>query len=475
MSNDDKFYGGLRVGAAGASAPTGSGAATPPLTAARTIHVDSALGNDGTGDGSAARPYATLARAWAERLTYGELRAALTVQLHGVGPYTLTAMGASVCDVNGYFIIRGDDAADTVAVTSTFTGDLSTTTFAVPATAGLGNDTHKGKFLVVTSGACNGMRALILSNTDTVIQLSEASVRSVFGAIVNGDTFQIRTPGTVINAPAVPTGTPPPGSLDWAGGANPSGYLFGGSALRHMFVNVSFTGSPIYFRQSAIALLGCKSVASLNYYRSSVSYGGIANSFVLGIGADAVTNLLAGYGVSTSGQTGTSNGNSIYIIALYTTGLVFLGYGDYCIWNGGRLDGQLFVTAGRFECFASGLTQVSKPMTVSNGGQMAINGGTWVFALTAGSCLDLQTGALVRLNTSPTVSGGTSDVAGYGVLARSGAKMCFQNRVPVLTGGTPGADLKAENTAAIALATLSANGQSTLDAATQAIIMRVAT
>jgi hypothetical protein len=57
-----------------------------PLIADRTVHVNSVTGNDTTGDGSSGLPWQTLARAWVDRLTYGDLRAVYTIQLHGVDP-----------------------------------------------------------------------------------------------------------------------------------------------------------------------------------------------------------------------------------------------------------------------------------------------------------------------------------------------------------------------------------------------------
>lgn len=108
-----------------------------PLTSARTVHLDAATGSDTTGDGSSAHPWQTLAKAWADRLTYGELRAVYTIQLHGVGPYTMPAFGASLCGDSGFFMIKGDPLVDVSIVTGTFTGDLNTTSYAVGTSPGL--------------------------------------------------------------------------------------------------------------------------------------------------------------------------------------------------------------------------------------------------------------------------------------------------------------------------------------------------
>ena len=449
------------------------------LTVDRTIHVDSAAGSD-SNDGSAALPFATLARAWTERLTYGELRAKLIVQLHGVGPYTMPVMGASVCGVGGYFILRGDETVDVVAATGTFTGDVSTSTFVVNTSAGLGSDTKARKFLYITSGNCNGVRSTILANTDTTLSLPLADWRTTLGAIANGDTFAIKTPGTVINIPATASGQTNPGFVNCTGGGYPSGAVVGNTPQRHWVIGISFTGATAHNKESALLVAGCTfTTARFQYYRCSVTIGGLANGNALGVGADSKTDMLTGYGVGTDSGSLFATGSHTLLCGYASSSFATFGsgsIGDETIFNGVRFDLFSTVNGGRVEGFSSSLNIIKSTITVMQGGQLIMNAGRWTFAVTSGDCVLAQDAGLVVLTTAggAVFTGGTSAGSGYGLRAISGGKIICQNFLPTLTGGTLNNDIKAESTAAIANATLGSNGTSTLDAVTQAIVMRVA-
>jgi hypothetical protein len=458
MSNDDKFYGGLRVGAAGASAPTGSGAATPPLTAARTVHVDSALGND-LGDGSAALPFATLARAWAERLTYGELRAKLVIQLHGVGPYTMPVMGASVCGNGGYFILQGDAAAEVIAFSGTLTGNLAG--FVVGSSAGLGVDTYKGDCIKITSGVLTGARVMIVSHTDTALTLAYTDVWTTLGATANGDTYTISRPGTVINLVDPASGQQDAGCFDWAG-------MFGTYLPRHIISNVTLTKtSSGQFRmvRSAVALVGIKAgaVGLQVTEKSFCAMGTIINGSILGVGADSDTNLLTAWGCSSTGNVIVSGGSTLSGVQ-YRAGGMTVGSSsstdELIVW-GGRFDGATTLSGCWLETFGpGGYVDVRATITLSRLATYRVNNfaATWKFTVTAGDVFRVKEGSTLCIEGVTTkMSGGTSAAAGFAVNCAGGGRCWFQNCAPLLTGGTLNADLHTSNVTA-ANATLAANG-----------------
>jgi hypothetical protein len=347
------------------------------------------------------------------------------------------------------------------------------TGFTIPATAGLGVDTHKGKFLWITSGTCAGTRATILSHTDTVITLALSDFRTAAsGAIVAGDTFQIRVPGSVINCPTPASGVPFSGGYNWVGGTTTAN----NPPIAHLFVNVFFTGSLLKFQTSDVCFLGVTSTCSgIQVFETKLRIGGVPNGSFLGIGANSNTSLLSGYGLSvTAGSFSGASNSQMYILGMYCTIPFFIGsasMSDVCVWGGGRLDGTMLIN-GRFETQGSYNTQISKTLA-SQSGQILLNAGTWTFAVTAGQCLLAQRNAMILITTGVTLSGSTTDAASVAMNAISGSKIILVNRAPTLTG-VGGADIKAESTAAIANASLSANGQSTVDAVTLAAVMRVA-
>jgi hypothetical protein len=187
--------------------------------------------------------------------------------------------------------------------------------------------------------------------------------------------------------------------------------------------------------------------------------------------------LLFGYGLSiTAGSLSSGAISQMLLSGVYSTATILLGgsgMGDECSWLGGRIDGAIQLESGRFETQGTYNTQISKTFTISTCGHMLLNAGTWVFAVTSGQCLFARRNSCIMITTGVTLSGSTSDAASVALNAVSGSKIILINRANPLTG-VASADMKAESTAAVAAASLSANGQSTLDAVTQAIIMRVA-
>lgn len=453
MSADgNKFYGGLSVAPAAGATPA------PLLVADRTIHVDSVLGND-IGDGSSVLPFATRARAWTERLKYGELRAKLIVQYHGVGPYTMTVCGASVCGDNGYYIEQGDPAVDVSIATGTFTGDLNTTTYAIGTSAGLGSDTLKTYFLEITSGNCLGTRTNIVINTDTSITIPNRSWRTTLGAVANGDTFRVYAPGTVVAVNAPASGAEPVGFTNWAGGG--AGLFVLQNGARHIMYNLALSGAgSLAVRTSAVAFVGVRSTMSGTFRiddRATATFGFRADGSILGVGAASATNKLFCCGTSFAGTgsylcTGGSVAAGVYYAGAGGITIGSGSMGDTVVFAGGRHDGTINIASGRFEMSGSTnqYSYFAKTVTVQLRAACLLvtnAGAAVVFAVTSGDCLSVQRDGFVRIDTGGVagLSGGTSDVAGYGIkLSNAGGRVVISG-APTLTGGTAAADIKTTN------------------------------
>jgi hypothetical protein len=389
----------------------------------------------------------------------------------------MPVMQQSHATETGYFIILGDPASDIVAISGTFTGDVNTTTMVVNTSAGLGADTHKGKFLYITSGACSGVRSLILVNTDTSITVPLIDWRTTLGAIANGDTFSIKTPGTVINVPVLVSGQAFPGMHNCTGGGYQSG-VFADAPQRHWIIGCAFTGAGgLAFKRSAIALAGCTFTLQVTGYGCDMLIGGLPNGFPIGVGTDTATNKLLGYGVSTSASVLSTGTSMCFVNGLYSSAGTFTPgatSGDVCYVNGCRLDGSIRINGARVEGYSASTNLISKTIVITRNGFLGLTIGTWTFAVTVGQCLLAQENSTVVITTGVTLSGGTTDAASVAMNAVSAGRIILVNRAPVLTG-VGGADIKAESSAAIDNATLSANGLSTVDAATLAVVMRVLT
>jgi hypothetical protein len=211
-------------------------------------------------------------------------------------------------------------------------------------------------------------------------------------------------------------------------------------------------------------------------YTSDLLIGGITNGFPVGVGTDTATNKLLGYGISTSANVLSSATGMCFVNGLYTSAGTFTpgaASSDVCYINGCRIDGSLRINGPRVESYSASINLISKTLVVTRCGCFVLSTGTWTFAVTSGQCLVAQDNATIIITTGVTLSGGTTDAASVAMNALSGSKIILVNRAPVLTG-VAGADIKAEGSAAIDNGTLSANGLSTVDAATLAVVMRVA-
>lgn len=428
-----------------------------PLIAPRSVFINSSTGSDTTGDGSSAHPWQTLAKGWADRLSYGELRAKYTINLMGVGPYTMPIMGASVCGDSGLFIIQGDPTVDVSIATGTFTGDIVNATHTLPTSAGLGSDTLKTYFLEITSGNCAGARVNINFNTDTSISVACRRWRAL-GAVANGDTFRVYAPGTVINVAAPATGGIYNGLRDWIGGICSAAV----KSQQHIFFNVAFTGAGVFVvSRSAVAFVGVRSTATGLVYFSDgalISFGFRSDSSILLGGAQNADNKLQNCGYSSAGTSTliVQNASTLFSTAYWAGSTVCgsVSIADVIISDGGRYDGAMTINGGRLENYSSvdSYLHVTKTITIIQNGQFTMfcdHGTKVLFAVTAGDCFNLQKGSKLIMQTSsaPGISGGTTDAAGYGIkLLNAGGLVVWNGPAGLtLTGGTPGADVKTTN------------------------------
>jgi hypothetical protein len=360
--------------------------------------------------------------------------------------------------------VFGDPAVDIAVAAGTFTGDLNTTTYTLPTSAGLGVNTLKNAFLEITSGACVGVRSNIVLNTDASITIPFRAWRaSLAVAVASGDTFRVFQPGTVINFAAAATGTIAPGCYDWIGSAEyPLSYASGGVA-RHGFYNLQFSGTQLSTRNAAVQLIGVRATLSIVWFdRSTISAGGPSNGATWGVGASAITNLISSYGLVDTASTFLIGNRSILagVLCVKTSlniGTEIAGEGDIVLQKGGRYEGGITLTGGTFESNGGGntYTYIQGTLTINKGGKLYLFTGTTttskaVFAVTVGSCIDVADSSLVEIVTTGGLSGGTTDAAGYGIRLRAGGGSVLLNGAFTLTGGTLNADVKTAVAAATA-------------------------
>jgi len=439
------------------------GTYTPALDSDITVYVNSSTGSD-TNTGTSAAPFQTLSRAWDERNRYGILRAKFIVQLVGAGPYTVPLMGASVCGTGGAFILRGDTASEVVSYSGTFTGNITASTGVVGTSAGLGTDTHRGKFVRITSGALIGAIFQIGTHTDTTINVLDWTAWASLST-ANGDTFSVFLPGTSISFSPAGSGQPTPCPTDWVGGA--ASVTLQSNPPQHIFFDLAFTLTATFIN-AAVTLIACKSAGSIRVLNSRVLCGYMSNGFALGIGANTLSNLITGAGLSCSNSGGVGyiiDGGSTIAGVLYVgTQTITLGSTsstDYAALRALRAEGQCNVNSGMLELSNGtfGMYRFQRQISVVRGGRARLSSSTapCTFVLTTGSCLRASYGGQIYVEGTG-ITGGTTSASGFGGDATDGGAIYWKNQLPTLTGGTAGADLKVTAVAAVANATLAANG-----------------
>ena len=452
----------------------GYGLRTPAaaLTRARTVYVNSATGNDYTGDGSQARPWATLQRAWIERLQYGELRANFTIQLLGAGPYLLDfPMGASVCGAGGRLLILGDPAAYNINDSGTATGDM--VNFVIPTNASIaGNNYH---FLRFTSGNCAGAYFQTVETLANSIEVANNTARTALGAIANGDAWQVITPGTRISVPALPvSGTNGFQAIaDWAGEVFGEGFA---TQPGHWFHGIAFEGAGFLRMQRA--------VLGFSLCRFSNAFQAAQGEIYCGLATEQ-TQLPGSNGQRMYGA-GLVCQSSFSVLQAFMRGILstssstsFGGKSNFFSYGGrmGNAGGTIGVSLGaNLEGFGGPAENRILMATLSLSGASTLNVGglgRWRSVVTTGSCLRVMTQALAMIQAA-IWTGGTTDAAGYGVDVRSSGRCVFKNNTPALTGGTAGSDLRTTNVAVAANAALNANGTA-VGNATDALLGEVLT
>lgn len=437
---------------------------TPPLISARTVHVNSATGSDTAGDGSASNPWATVAKAWADRKRFGQLAAVYTMITHGAGPYTMPRMDGSTCIGAGAFVWLGD--TETVVGSGTFAGDLSATTNVVATAAGLGSDVFKYDYIRVTSGALTGAVMQIAFHSDASITVGNSRVRTTAAAaIVNGDTFSIVRPATEVVIPTTTSGAQDPAFADLTGGGPGLVTNLANAGQGHLFYGLRFTGQPVRTTRANCQFGFCRLEAGLQVSGGLVTCGKLPNGSLVGVGPNAKTDLLSGAGVQivTAGSA-IVFGSGILSGDVYCSRSISVGSGssfDQFLLGGGRLDGALSVSLGGFfQPLGSSAEyrRVTATITVTAGGRMVSASQPIVFAVTSGNCVQVRAAGLMRLSGANNLSGGTSDAAGYALDVRGGGTGVFVNSIWTVTGGTAGSDLRTTTTTTAANSVLGSNG-----------------
>lgn len=446
------------------------------LTRQRIVYVNSATGNDNTGQGTQSSPWATLRRAWIERMQYLELRAPFVVQLQGVGPYVMDfPIGASQCSPEGRFIVIGDPLAGVnILQSGTATGDM--VNFVIPTSAIVG--LHPYSWVRFTSGNCSGCMFQLQENGANSITVANNSGRTTNGAIANGDAWQLVEPVTQIQiVGAAPGPEVNPGSINnWTGTFSGTGTLT--IQACHWFYGIRFTGPGVLRTQSGSVGLGfCRVESSAVHQNVQLQCGMLAEQ--TGI-PGAESNRLFGAGAIFNAGCNYVSADVTGVISSSSTS----SYGGQTrfVWAGGRIGNpvvnSVFISGmTTFENFSATSAQqlLLATIDVQGPGPVLRASGTWRSSVTLGSCIRPTRGALVIVDA--TWTGGTTDAAGYGVDVRSGGRCLFRNQTPQLTGGTAGSDLRTTNVPVAAVAALNANGNAVgnaTDALLGEVLARVA-
>lgn len=484
--------GGLRltVNGAGFDAPTGAfsagqfalfdgtqilgAAASGNLTVDTDIYVNSSTGNDAN-NGSVGSPFQTLSRAWTERLKYSELRAKFYIHLVGAGPYDLPLMGNSVIGNGGLFVIEGDLAQKTVAFTGTFTGDISghTSGSTVNTSAGLGVNTHAGKFVRITSGTLIGAEFQIAETTNTSITPINVSPWDG-GSTVNGDTFEVFTPLTVVQTGAITSGLPIPCPTNWRGGY--AGSILNANYPGHVLRNIKITGTAGFRTINADVTFSTVWISSsTKFYGGNISAGNIVNGFPFGVGPNAGNGALAASGIyNNSTQIDIDLGCSVVGIFGQTNGTWNLGTTTPSNYDtlGLLMNGTPTIRGGYMRANSGKAYVVWQKTLTMQPGSLLKQQSQMKFAVTSGDALLVQ-GGTASMESVSNLTGGTTAGAGFGTRCRGPGSVVIYSGLPPLTGGTLNNDIKTDNTAAAANGTLAAAGNALMDPTNGGVIGRI--
>ncbi len=189
MSNDDKFYGGLRVGAAGG----GGGSVAPGAGALRDWYL-SPTGNDNA-NGSISAPWLTLARVQAELNTYSRGSLSMVRLYAAAGTYTACSFDGSAFALGGRFVIQG--LTTTTLLAGTVIAGSTVSVMNTSALGGTNNYSRKWMRRRNQAGVLLDERQ-IGQNTATTI----TPTVSFLSVPATTDTFEIYEPAFVIDGSA---------------------------------------------------------------------------------------------------------------------------------------------------------------------------------------------------------------------------------------------------------------------------------
>lgn len=433
-----------------------------PLFSARTVYVDSATGNDATGRGTAALPWATLGRAWSERQRYSVLRAKFTVQLIGVGPYEMPPMMGSQCEDEGFFVLRGDRAVEVLLATGTATGDMVGNT--IP-TSVLVADAHRNEFLRFTSGVETEGIYQLNANAANSVTVANSWLRFDGAPIVNGDTFEIFRAGTQVQISGG-FGFIRMENLTGVSGAN----LFAEDVGRHVFYDLHFVSpdsSALELHGSQVTFSVCRCDLFVFAVGSSISCG-LLDSEVVGLTGPSSPSrdLILGAGFVAFYMQMVS-GRLVGTLS-WEAGCVLSGGYVYFAWCGGIASGVATLYTAFLEGFGDFCDYlIEETIACVNAQAVCLfnaSSGIWRFAVTSGPCIKVSNGGQLTVVTSD-VTGGTTDAAEAAIDVSGGGRALFRGVSPAITGGTPGSDLRTTNVPIAANAALAVNGSSVAIAA----------
>jgi hypothetical protein len=385
-------------------------------------------------------------------------------------------MGESSADIaTGKFILAGD--TPTVLASGTFTADFVVNTIATSAIGGV--NAWKDAFIEITSGNLSGAILLLTANTANSVTVANKKARATAALpVVNGDTFRIWKPTTEVSAPAV-TATTYPGIYDWSGGGGPSSLATSplGNAVCHFLYRLRFTGNISYLSRSVVCFLACRQENTALYNQNSVQCGVLSNGSAFGT-ANTNNDRLWGAGLVTSSTLILGNTalggvwSPMSTVSMASTG------GNTIYHAGGRIDGggagAFGIDAGSFYNLVDNgnawLALASQFNMLGN--SVSTFAGPGVCTVAAGSCLRASRGAEARFISNFTMTGGTTDPAGFGTDGLNGGRFYYSNLAPVLTGGTANQDVRL-NTIVKANAFFAAAGDAIAEPAFGSFVARI--
>lgn len=457
------------------------GTVKAPLTSDVEYWVDSATGSDSNA-GTQLAPWLTLQRALDEVHKYGELHAQFLAHLVGVGPYTTPQISDLYVGQDGRFELRGDDAARVTLATGTFTGPFDSATCVAPTSAGLGADTYGGRFLRVTSGTLNGAEFSIVEHTDASITIGVYRAVADIGNVVNGDTFEIFTPGTQIAFQTVVGQSRLPGIYDIQGGCPLTiQSLQGPNAWLRL---LRLTGSA---NQICNAVLGMSAVQSDNPLQftgpKTQVYAACADATQFD--ATLPTHALYGVGlyVSTAGIGWLDQGATF--MGTYTTVLTASTVQGLLVGPNNPANLQLFAMRGNtVRCFQGRTSFYSgsssaRMVSVLNFLQADYTSEIYVYLYAIVRCFPSAANTTcyeARDSSRMICEGrtlGTGTGTGYGYAINGSGSIQFRGaNSPEAVGAVAGSDVATPNIAAVALATFAAAGSGIVDPNTGGSVYR---